>query len=190
MNTKEEVILENSRVRMSPLSITHLDDLLPIALNHPKLLKYSPSAFGTKESLSAYIQSAINQRNSGNRYPFVIFDKQRNAFVGSSSFGNISSENKRIEIGWTWLDPIVHGTGLNKYVKHLMLTYAFDTLDFQRVELKADARNIQSRRAMEKIGATYEGTLRSHTLMQDGHRRDTVYYSILKNEWQLIVQKL
>jgi RimJ/RimL family protein N-acetyltransferase len=183
MNTQERIVLENGRVRLEPLEIGHLSSLLPIALAYPNLLKYGPSPFGSQENLEKYFKAALTGREDQVRYPFVIYDKKVERFVGSTSFGNISPANLRIEIGWTWLDPAVQGTGINKFCKHLLLTYAFETLQYKRVEFKADVRNVKSRKAMEKIGAKYEGILRSHTLMLDGSRRDTVYYSILEEEW-------
>ena len=86
----------------------------------------------------------------------------------------------------TWIDRNVQGTGLNKQCKHVLLSHAFDNLKMERVEFKTDSRNKQSRRAIEKVGGIFEGTLRSHTLMLDGYRRDTVYYSILREEWSAV----
>ncbi|MCM8569111.1 GNAT family N-acetyltransferase [Gramella jeungdoensis] len=190
MNFKTSILLENERLYVQPLEIKHFNDLKPIALNHPGLLKYSPSPFGNEENLKAYIENAISERRNQRRYPFVIFDKKLNRFTGSTSFGNISIKDKRLEIGWTWLDPKVQGTGLNKSCKHLLLQYCFDQIGFERVEFKIDSRNLQSRRAVEKIGAIFEGELRSHTLMADGFRRNTVYYSILKKEWQKLKETI
>lgn len=186
MNFTENIILENKRVRLEPLNEIHLNELVPITINHPNLLQYSPSPFGTEEFLKENIQKAINSRVDKQRYPFAIFDKLNNRFIGSTSFGNISTKDKRLEIGWTWIDKESQGTGLNKYCKHLLLSHAFQKLNVQRVEFKTDNRNIQSKKAIEKIGGTFEGILRSHTLMLDGFRRDTAYYSILKNEWDNI----
>jgi len=186
MNFIENIILENSRVRIEPLSQIHFNELLPIAINHPNLLQYSPSPFGSSDLLEENIIKAIKSRTDKQRYPFAIFDKLNNRLVGSTSFGNISMKDKRLEIGWTWIDENSQGTGLNKYCKHLMLCYAFENLNMERIEFKTDNRNIQSKKAIEKIGGTFEGILRSHTLMLDGHRRDTAYYSILKNEWSTI----
>ena len=182
----DDFILENKYVKLEPLTEQHLPYLLPIATQHPNLLQYSPSAFGTKVALSAYIQTALLAKQQKTRYPFAIFDKTKQCYVGSTSFGNISNKNLRTEIGWTWLAPKVHRTGTNRNVKFLMLQYAFEILKWERIELKTDARNQQSRKAIEGIGATYEGLLRSHTLMIDGYRRDTVYYSILRHEWPAI----
>lgn len=186
MNFTENIVLENSRIRLEALSEAHLDKLLPIAINHPNLLQYSPSPFGTTELLKENINIALKSRNEKQRYAFVIFDKQSNRYIGSTSYGNISIKDKRLEIGWTWLDKTAQGTGLNLYCKHLLLTYAFEKLDILRVEFKTDSRNKQSQKAIEKIGGKFEGTLRSHTLMLDGYRRDTSYYSILKQEWNTI----
>ena len=186
MNFIENIVLENSRVRLEPLNEIHFEELLPIAISHPDLLQFSPSPFGTAELLKENINTAIKSRNNQQRYAFVIFDKQNKRYIGSTSFGNISIKDKRLEIGWTWIHKTAQGTGLNLYCKHLLLTYAFEELGILRVEFKTDSRNIQSQKAIEKIGGKFEGTLRSHTLMLDGYRRDTSYYSILKEEWNTI----
>jgi RimJ/RimL family protein N-acetyltransferase len=172
------VTLENERVKLTPLVTEDLEKLLPIAIAHPDLLQYSPSAFGSREALLDYIQIGVAMRK-----PFLIFDKKNNAFAGSSSYGNISAYDKRLEIGWTWVGERFHGTGLNKAVKFLMLSHAFETLQFARVAFKIDSRNGQSRAAICKIGAVLEGQLRSHTLLTDGYRRTTCCYSILQSEW-------
>lgn len=184
LNCKDQIILENERTKLEPLEWRHKDLLLPIAVEHPDLLRYSPSEFGTEKALHNYFQTAFNQRNEESRYPFAIYDKAVDRYVGSTSYGNISNTNQRLEIGWTWLTKDRQRTGLNRHNKFLMLCYAFEHLQFERVELKTDGRNEQSKKAIEAIGAKYEGTLRSHTLMPDGYRRDTVYYSILKSEWE------
>jgi len=183
MNFDNNIHLENDRARLEPLDLIHLDHLLPIALNHPGLLQYSPSPFGTTDKLMEYIESALNARIRGERYPFVIFDKRNNLYAGSTSYGHVSESDQRLEIGWTWLDKSAQGTGLNKYCKHLLLQYAFEDLKFERVEFRIHSENMQSRKSVENIGAQFEGELRSHTVMPDGQRRNTAYYSILKQEW-------
>lgn len=175
--------LENDRSILRPLKETDLKALLYIAEDQPNLLQYSPSPFGNKKALKEYILKANEQKELGMRMPFIIYDKKAQAWAGSTSFGNISDSNKRVEIGWTWLAKKFQRTGLNRNNKFMMLQYAFETAECERVEFKTDTRNQQSRTAMEKIGAKEEGTLRSHTIMTDGFRRDTVYYSILKEEW-------
>jgi RimJ/RimL family protein N-acetyltransferase len=185
-----DLILENDRSRLEPLTEAHFEALLPIALAHPDLLRYSPSPFGTEASLKAYFGAALMAKALEERYPFAIFDKQSGKYAGTTSFGNVADTHKRLEIGWTWVDADLQRTGLNRNNKFLMLRYGFETLDFERIEFKADSRNENSRRAMEAIGATYEGELRSHMVMPDGFRRNTVYYSILKEEWAGIKQSI
>lgn len=179
----KNIVLENEAVRLEPLSMEHYDHLLPIALNHPDLLLYSPSPFGSAEKLKDNIRLALEARTREERYAFAIYGKSEKRFVGSSSYGNLSVKDARVEIGWTWLDKETQGSGLNRHCKYLLLNYAFTELGMLRVEFKTDSRNLQSRRAIEKIGGIYEGSLRSHTVLPDGYRRDTVYYSILKDEW-------
>ena len=182
--TQKNTTLENARVRLEPItSISDCEKVADIALTELDLLRYSPSGIGTKTELEQYFKTALEAKAAQTAFPFLIFDKVANRYAGSTRFGNISLVNQRLEIGWTWMGKAFQGTGLNQHIKALMLEYAFETLKCERVELKADARNLQSCRAMEKIGAKYEGCLRSHTLMQNGFRRDTVYYSILKSEW-------
>lgn len=190
LNCSTDIILENKRVKLAPVNDTYFQYLLPVALSQPDLLKYSPTKFGDEAYLRNIFNQAYLARDQKSRYAFVIFDKSKNQYAGMSSFGNISNENKRIEIGWTWLGKDYQRTGLNRNCKFLMLQYAFETLEFERVEFKTDNRNTQSKTAIEAIGAKYEGTLRSHTIMTDGHRRDTVYYSILKQEWPAIKAKV
>jgi RimJ/RimL family protein N-acetyltransferase len=180
----KDFILENDRVRLEPIiQISDCEKVANIILNEPELLIYSPSMIRNQAELEQYFETALAEKSAKVSFPFLIFNKMKNQYAGSTRFGNISLQNQRLEIGWTWIGKAFQGTGLNQNCKTLMLNYAFETLNCERVELKADARNLQSRKAMEKIEAKYEGCLRSHMLMSDGFRRDTVYYSILKSEW-------
>ncbi len=178
------MLLENERVRLEPIMcVEDCEKVAHIALNEPELLKYSPSGVYTQDLLQNYFKTALEEKSKGLSYPFLIFDKLKKEYAGSTRFANISKNDQRLEIGYTWLGKDFQGTGLNQNCKSLLLEYAFKTLKIQRVEFRADSRNLKSRRAMEKIGAVYEGCLRSHTVMEDGFRRDTVYYSILAEEY-------
>jgi RimJ/RimL family protein N-acetyltransferase len=180
---ENDIILENNRAFLRPLKIGDIEKLLPIATSDKDLIKYTPSQIYTQTLLAEYIENAIKDRIKKTRYPFVIFDKTQNAYAGSTSFLNISNYDKRLEIGGTWIGKQFQKTGLNRNCKFLLLSYLFDELQFERVELKTDERNLNSRKAIEKIGGKFEGVFRSHMLMGDGFRRNTVYYSILKEEW-------
>jgi RimJ/RimL family protein N-acetyltransferase len=183
LNFEEDIILENSNVRLEPLTREHIEFLTPIALNNPSLLKYSPPKFGTVQYLTEYIERYIKMRSQQLIYAFAIYDTQRESYAGSTSFMNISQIDERLEIGSTWIGKTFQRSGLNRNCKFLLMQYVFETLEFERLELRTDERNIQSQTAIKAIGGQYEGTLRSHLLMSDGFRRNTFCYSILKNEW-------
>ena len=180
LDVNQKLVLEDDRVRLEPLTLAHVNPLLPFVLRHPNLLKFSPSQINSQQSLIDYIKTAVQTKD---RLAFAIYDKQHKAFAGSTSYGFISNEHKKLQIGWTWIDPKMQRSGLNRHCKFLMLQYAFETLQFNRVEFITDSRNEKSRLAIQKIGATFEGCLRSHIVMSDGFLRDSVYYSILKEEW-------
>ena len=150
---------------------------------------YFTSDLSVKSELQSWIDDAIKDQKNKIRLPFTIIDKATNVPVGSTSFGNISYRDKRIEIGWTWICKEYQGTGLNNQIKYLMSTYVFEKLDFERLEFKTDVLNIPARKALLKIGAKEEGILRSHTLMTNYRRRDTIFYGILKSEWQAVKVK-
>lgn len=144
------------------------------------------SDLSEKSVLSDWVSKAVRDTKDKIRLAFSIIDKKTGAVVGSTSFGNISFHDKRIEIGWTWIAREYQGKKINDQVKFLMMQYAFETLGFERVEFKTDVLNVYSRNALLRIGATEEGILRSHMLMAHGRRRDTIYYSVLKPEWEKI----
>jgi RimJ/RimL family protein N-acetyltransferase len=178
-----DIELSNERADIRPLTIDYFEQLLPVASAHKDLLQYSPNPIYSEELLRNYINQAIDDRKNHLRYAFVIWDKLKLQYAGSTSFLNIVNKDKRLEIGHTWIGKDFQGSGLNGQVKALLLGYAFDKLEFERVEFKTDERNTTSRKALEKLGAVYEGCLRSHILMADGFRRNSVYYSILRAEW-------
>lgn len=187
----QKIRLENDRVLLESFSVVDDAEVLrSIAVGHADLLLYSPSDFHTDDLFDKYILGAVRQRLKYERCIFRIYDKKFKAYAGSTSFGNISDQHERLEIGWTWIAKAHQRTGLNRNMKLLLLDFAFDEIGAKRVELKSDARNMQSRAAMEGIGASYEGCLKSHTVMSDGFRRDTVYYGMTVGEWPTIRAQL
>jgi len=179
----KNILLENDFARLTPITEADIDNLLPVATKDKNLLQFSPVPVYNKDLLTTYIHKAIEYRQHKIRYTFCVFDKTKNAYAGSTSFLNISNADDRLEIGATWYGKAFQRTGLNRNCKYLLLNFAFDDLGAERVEFKTDERNKASRTAIEKIGGQFEGTLRRHTLMHDGFRRNTVCYSILKPEW-------
>lgn len=189
MNFSDNIILENNSVLLRPLSSGDEEGLSKIAFD-TAVWKYMTSSAMNSDELKEFINATIEDKKRNFRYPFIIINKSSGEIAGSTSYGNISVKDKRLEIGWTWLGKKFRGTGMNKECKFLLLQYAFEHLKFMRVEFKTDVLNKASRRALEKIGAREEGILRSHTLMHDGRRRDTIYYSILADEWSEIKNTL
>jgi len=187
---EKDILLENDRVRIRPLKLDDTHNLLDVATKDSDLIRYSPSQIHTPPLLEKYVQKAITDRIAKVRYPFSIFDKKANEYAGSSSMGHISNVDKNVEIGWTWIGKKFQRTGLNRNCKFVMMQYIFETLQFERLELRTDERNQQSRKGIEGIGGKFEGVLRSHMLMPDGFRRNTACYSILRNEWSEIKNKL
>ncbi len=176
-------LLEDDRIMLTPLDLSHLDGLLPAGSQDEDLTFYSTFSVYTREALREFIQTSLSERENKIRYAFAIYDKKTGKFAGSTSFAAVSNIDQRLEIGYTWLGNDFQKTGVNLHCKYLLLQYIFEELAFERAELKTDERNQRSRTAIEKIGGKFEGILRSHILMRDGFRRSSVYYSILKNEW-------
>lgn len=174
--------LENNRAKLLALENYHYQDLKPLS-KEVDLNSYGGSDISTAGKLKAYIKEAIMRRESMTALPFIIFDKHLCRFAGSTRFGNIDKKNKVVHIGWTWLGEDFRGTGLNLHIKYLMLRYAFNKLGYERVEFRIDERNTQSRKAVEKLGATLEGILRKDIITKNGRRRNSCCYSILKSEW-------
>ena len=176
------VVLENERARLAPLSMEDFGRLETIAY-HPDLWKLGMSNIKEAADLEGYMKLALSERSQHLSYPFSIFDKEKSSIAGSTRFGNISFAHKRLEIGWTWLHPTFHGKGLNKACKFLLLQFAFEELGFNRVEIKTDVLNLQSRKAIRKIGGKEEGIFRKHQVTSEGRIRDSIYFSIINDEW-------
>ena len=183
LDFSKDIQLEHERVLLRPLQENDWVNLLKVASEQKDLVQYSPYVIHTEQYLKEFINTAVSNRKNDTHYPFIIFDKQTQQYAGSTSFWNVSNKDKRLEIGVTWIGKGFQRTGLNRQCKFLLMSYAFDALEFERVELKTDERNTQSRNAIQGIGGQFEGIMRSHTLMIDGFRRSTVIYSILKSEW-------
>lgn len=175
-------MLENHRVKLTPLQAFHVDTLWPIA-KQMDLFKYGPNDISTREKLQTYVEKALEEQASEQSIPFIVRDRHTNSVVGCTRFGNIDIKNKTLHIGWTWIAHQARGTGLNHHMKFLMLTHAFETLGFEKVEFRIDERNLVSRKAVEKLGARLEGILRNDKIVKNGFRRSSCCYGILSEEW-------
>jgi RimJ/RimL family protein N-acetyltransferase len=176
------VTLAGRHVRLEPLSLDHLDALLEVA-GDAAVWRYMSGDCSKAEGMREFIESASSGQHAGNALPFVTIEGGSGRPIGSTRFGNIVPEHKRVEIGWTWIAPAWQRTAINTEAKYLMMRYAFEQLGCNRVELKTHAQNVKSRTAILRVGAKEEGTLRSHMVMPDGSLRDTVYFSVIAPEW-------
>ena len=176
-------ILENKRATLRPLQQTDIALLLPLALAEPELFRFMSVFIGLEKDLIEFVNLALEERDKHLSIPFIVVDKQTGSIAGTTRFANIDQKHKRAEIGWTWISSKFHHSGLNKAMKFLMLQHAFEILQLNRVEIKTSELNTPSRRAIESIGGKFEGILRHHMVNPDGSLRNTVYYSILKEEW-------
>lgn len=179
------IILENERVRLEPLEEKHFEALNEIA-RHKEIWAFTSAKVNSTEDFRKYFDTALNEIKNKTSYVFAVFDKQENRYGGCTRFANISRHDKRLEIGWTWYHPALQRTGLNRNCKFLLLSFGFEQLDLNRIELKTSHLNLKSQKAMEQIGAVKEGILRRHMVNEDGLVRDTHYYSFIKEDWPQI----
>ncbi len=167
----------------------HADALLRAAA-YASIWAVVPRPFTTLAEAHTYIDNAVREAKAGREAPFVIVDQAAGTVVGSTRYLDIDSQNRSLEIGSTWLAPSVWRTSINTECKYLLLRHAFESLDIIRVQLKTDLRNLLSQKAIERIGAVREGVLRHHRILPGGILRDSVYYSILAEEWPAVRQRL
>lgn len=185
-DTSTDIILENERVLLRPLMQEDAVYLSAYVKAEPTLWQFALTPITTAQEFDQYITSAVESRRLKTAYPFIVFDKLQNIHVGSTRFYDIQLDHGSTQFGYTWYSEKTWGTGLNEHCKLLLLTYAFETIGFERVEFRADNRNKRSIAAMQKIGCTIEGILRNHLPTSDGTRRDSIVLSILKEEWPRI----
>jgi RimJ/RimL family protein N-acetyltransferase len=140
---------------------------------------------GSPPDQAAYYTAALDAPDA---QAFVI--EVGGELAGSTRYGDIRAAHGGLEIGWTWLHPRHHGTGLNRRMKRLLLAHAFESMGMERVQLKTDVLNVRSQRAIAGLGAVREGVLRSHLRRPDGTMRDTVMYSVTRAEWPEVRRRL
>lgn len=186
---EQQLILEDDLVRLEPLEERHFELLLPVAL-HQELWAFTIQKINSPEDFRKYFDTALAEKQQHKSYPFAYYNKKTHQYVGCTRYGNIDFNNKRVEIGWTWLHPKMQGTGFNKHCKFLLLSYGFEQLQLNRIELKTSHLNLKSQHAMLKIGAVREGVFRNHVVNEDGTVRHSHYFSFIKEEWSAIKQNI
>lgn len=183
------VVLEGRLVRLEPLTLGHHDALCAVGLE-PELWRWIPTTIRSAADLLVYVETALAEQAAGTALPFAIIERSTGRAIGSTRYGNIAPAHRRLEIGWTWLGAAWQRTGCNSEGKLLLLSHAFEVLKVHRVELKTDALNAKSRAAIRRLGAKEEGIFRKHVVCDSGRIRDTVYFSILDDEWPAVKARL
>jgi N-acetyltransferase len=183
------ITLEGQYVRLEPLKAHHVEPLLKAA-SDPKIWQFTSNVISTAADMQKWVETALDWQNAGTAVPFVTMERGSHRVVGSTRFANIDRDHRRAEIGWTWLNPEYWHTAINTEAKYLMLRHAFEQWKCIRVEFKTAAKNARSRAAILRLGAKEEGTLRHHMIQPDGSYRDSVYFSILDEEWPAVKNRL
>lgn len=184
------VVLEGEIVRLEPLEMRHAPDLLDAGRDE-SIWRFMPRATPRSvDDVRAFIAEALDGLRDGSQVPFATVDRSSGRAIGSTRYLDIRRAHRGLEIGWTWLSPSRQRTGANTECKRLLLAHAFEDLGALRVQLKTDARNVASQRAIERIGALREGVLRAHMLMPDGFVRDSVLYAVTSADWPRVRARL
>ena len=179
---KDLFSLHGESVKLIPISMDHLDGLWEAALPD-EIWTYMATKVRSKDEMEQMIKAAIKARENGTEYTFSVVDSE-NQIIGSTRFLDILPRHKSAEIGSTWYHPNVWRTSVNTECKFLLLRHAFDNWNLTRVQLKTDSRNIRSQQAIARIGGVKEGVLRKDRVISDGYVRDTVFFSVLCDEWE------
>lgn len=185
----KEVVLENQIVKLRPMAMGDIDAIFEVSADE-RIWAFLSFTLTSKEAVERYVTEQVALAEQGERIVFVVFDKITNRIIGSTSIFDISEHHARAEIGATWLTPMYWRTSINTNCKYLLLQYMFEELQFERVQLKTDNLNERSQRAIEGIGAQFEGRLRKHMRRKDGTMRDTMMYSIIREDWPSVKHML
>jgi len=181
------VVLKGEHVRLEPLSQDHAQGLFNRGQEVSDWEFLPRACFVDMPDTRQWIDAALE---APNQLPFAIIETSKDKAVGSTRFLNIRPDHRSLEIGWTWLGREWQGTAVNTEVKSLLLEHAFERLRYLRVEFKTDARNLRSQKALERIGANWEGVLRNHMIVQGDFSRDSVFYSVIDREWPDVKERL
>jgi RimJ/RimL family protein N-acetyltransferase len=178
-------ILEGRHVRLEPLEARHAAGLFAVGRDASIWEWLALNPFVTQDDTARYIDEALATASGGAEIPFAVIERASGAVAGTTRYLEIRPLDRALEIGWTWYGVPYQRTALNTEAKLLLLTHAFDVWGAQRVQFKTDAKNLRSRRAIERLGAKPEGILRRHSIVRkNGNRRDSAYYSIILEEWE------
>lgn len=182
-------ILRGRHVVLEPLRREHATELWPAAAE-PDVWLYMGKRVAAPADLAAWVEARVRMGEEGAALPFLQRDARTGAAFGSTSLFDVDLAHKRAEIGHTWIGASHRRTAANTEAKLLLFAHGFDVLGLNRIQLKTDARNLRSQRAIERLGAVREGVLRKHMVVQDGYVRDSVVYSVVRDEWPAVRARL
>lgn len=185
----QSITLTGQVVSLEPLSMEHAGDLLEAAQSE-EIWQHTLDQPQSAQAMQDYIRRALQDRDAETAIPFVVRHRETNRFIGCTRYVNIAPLRRGLEIGFTWYAPQFWRTAVNTECKYLLLQYAFETLRCIRVEFQAMAGNTRSRAAILRLGAMEEGRLRSRMIRRNGERFDSIFFSILDDEWRAIKTKL
>ena len=184
------VTLTGRVVRLEPLSEQHAPDLT-VAAHDERIWRYMLYAYPEdEEKMLAWVRDILARQAAGADLAFAVIHRESGRAIGATRYLEIRPPHRSLEVGGTWYATEFQRTAVNSECKYLLLKHAFEVLGCIRVQFKADARNLRSIRAIERIGAMREGVLRKHYILQDGGYRDSVYFSILDREWPKVKERL
>ena len=183
------VTLTGSLVSLEPIAPGHERGLIE-ATRDGSLWQLWFTSVPNPEQVGAYIATALDLQQMDSALAFSIIEIGTGRILGSTRFCNIDVKNRRVEIGYTWYRQSVQRTGVNSECKLLLMQHAFEQLQCIAVEFRTHWHNLESRAAIERLGAKQDGVLRQHQLMPDGQYRDTVVFSILNSEWPSVKTQL
>ena len=178
------VTLDGPHARLVPLAHEHIAGLCD-AVRDGELWKLWYTAVPAPEGMAAEIGRRLALQAAGSMLPFTVFDAG-GRIAGMTTYMHVDAVHRRVEIGSTWTRASAQRTALNTQCKRLLLAHAFETLDCIAVEFRTHRLNVQSRRAIERLGAQLDGILRAHQRAADGSLRDTAVYSITAAEWPAV----
>jgi len=185
MGFADPVSLHGRHVSLVPLSLSHHHDLVE-AVKDGELWTLWYTKIPTPEGLRVEIDRRLELQRQGSMIAFAVIEQSTREAVGVTTFMNIDAVNRRVEIGSTWYRKRVQRSALNTECKLLLLTHAFEQLNCIAVEFRTHFFNMQSRAAIERLGAKLDGVLRQHQIASNGTLRDSCVYSILDREWPTV----
>ncbi len=186
----QPVTLTGELVRLEPLGPQHAADLYAVGAEDLIWRYAARPALRSLPDTRDWISDCLAEVAGGAEVRFAVVHQPTGKAVGSTAYIDIIRQHRTLEIGMTWYGIAWQRTGVNTECKYLLMRHAFEHLQARRVSLKSDSRNHRSRRAILRLGAVEEGTLRNHRIARDGVDRHTVYYSVIDTEWPAVKERL